>query len=64
MRVKQRRQSLAGIVVGEKNRYLLVSGFDASIVDVPRWTLRGGRDNFRDNLDFRCVPVTRSLSYT
>jgi hypothetical protein len=57
-------QSIAGMIVGEKNRCLMVSAVDARIAGLSRWTLRAGRDNFRDNLAFSSIPVTRSLSYT
>ena len=37
---------------------------DARSAGVQRWVLRAGRDNFRDNLAVRSVPVTQSVSYT
>jgi hypothetical protein len=58
------RQSLAAIVVGEKNRCVVVGALDGSIVVVQRWFLRAGRDNFGDNLRAAGVPVTQRLSYT
>jgi len=57
-------QSVADMVVGEKNRCLLVGPLDARSPGVPRWALRAGRDNFRDNLAVRSVPVTQSVSFT
>ena len=58
------RQSVAGIVVVEKNRCIRISALDRPIVAVQPWVLRAGRDKCRDNLAFTSVPVTQSLSYT
>jgi hypothetical protein len=57
-------QSLAGILVGEKNRCIPTSapGVDAALFRGRFWGL--GRDNFRDNFGLSRVPVTRTLSYT
>ena len=61
MRVKAREcQSVAGIVVDEKNRCLLVGALDARPAGVQGWTLRAGRDN----LAVHSIPVTQSVSYT
>src|SRR5690349_19664723 len=51
------RQRLAGIHVANKNRCIRISAGNARAALLPP-VLRAGRDNFRDNLGDRRVPVT------
>jgi len=57
-------QSLAGMPVSEKNRYIRSQAFGGRRDRVSSLVSLAGRDNFGDNSRYRGLPVNESLSYT